>query len=280
MIEIQNSNQFYDIVNSFKNSCEKVLTNCFFMPDEVNLLAEQGRLKIKELPEWLLILCKRDDYSNLYYYTTDSSLPDYVKEFLQDSQESDIYLDIVSRMGRGDVSTPQKLIASDCAEKYKTYQRMQLPLKNVDFDTIQVSLPEKYVLSFDYCDHTALSELWKEALDEKSTPLPRKEELLELCEQGNLLTICTDQKELAAVIVFSVTAKQGLLQHLAVSKNHRRKGLAMSLFNACILKAQEENLTTLRLWVDCKNLSAITLYDRFGFTTDGMLCDQLYMKGK
>ncbi len=280
MIEMHSANQFYDIVNSFKNSFEKVLTNCFFMPDEVDALVQQNRLKVKETPEWLFILCQRDDYSNLYYYTTETSSPSYVKDFLKETEENDIFLDIVSRMGRGDVSTPEKLIVSDCAEKYKTYQRMQLPLKNVDFDNVQVNLPEGYILSTDYCDYKNLSELWKQSLDEKSTPLPREDELFQLCKQGNLLTICTTENELAAVTVFSVTAKQALIQHVAVSKTHRRKGLAIGLLNACLLKARETGLTTLRLWVDCENSSAITLYDHFNFQTDGMLCDQLYMKGK
>ncbi len=280
MTEIITTAQFYDTVNTFKTVSEKTFTNCFLMPDEIKLLISQRRIFVKNLPEWLLIFCNREDYTNLYYYTTENSSASCIKEFLKDFENNNIYTDIVSRFGKGDLATPEKLVAYGCAEKYKTYQRMQLSFKDVDSNFSNSKLPEGYKLAFDYCDFDALTELWKQTLDEKSTPLPQKDELLQLCKGQNFLTVLTENNELAGVVLLSASSKQGLIQHLAVANKHRRKGLAMHLMNSVILTAKQHNLNMVRLWVDCNNSSAIALYDQLDFKPDGMLCEQLYMKGK
>lgn len=280
MTEITSTEQFYDIVNTFRNSFEKTLTNCFLMTEEIKLLISQKRIFVKKLPEWLIIVCQRDDYCNFYYYTTENSSASYVKEFLNTPGNDEIYLDAVSRFGNGDLVTPEKLISFGCAEKYKNYQRMQLSLKNIEPDLFKSDLPDGYKLSVNYCNYNALIDLWKQTLDEKSTPLPQREELLQLCQEQNLLTVLNENDELAGVVILSTSSKQGLLQHLAVAKNHRRKGLAMFLTTAVISKAIQCNLKTIKLWVDCNNLSAIALYNQLNFKPDGMLCEQLYMKGK
>lgn len=279
MIEIISLEQFNETVNSFRNAHEKTVTNCFLMPDEITALSSEGKLFTAEYDNWLLILCDREDYSNLYYYTTENSEASFVKDFMKSVGDREIYMDVVSRMGRGDRETPERLINAGAAESYKTYQRMQLPVKNIDFDALTMNVAEGYRIVSDYCDYKSIAALWKDSLDERSTPLPLKDELLKLRDEGNLLTVLDVQENLAAVIMTSVTAKQALLQHLVVSKQHRRKGLAISLLNESFLAAREKGLTMLRLWVDCQNSSAITLYDRLGFEKDGMICDQLYMKG-
>lgn len=280
MTEITSTEQFYDIVNTFKNTVENPLTNCFLMPEEISNLISQKRIFIKKLPDWLIIICKRDDYSNFYYYTSENSSASCVKDFLSTFGNDDIYIDVVSRFGKGDLATPEKLLVYGCAEKYKTYQRMQLSLKDFEPDLFNHKLPEGYKLSLDYCDYTALIDLWKQALDEKSTPLPQKEELLQLCKTQKVLTVLSKNNELAGVVIISGSSKQGLLQHLAVANNHRRKGLAMYLTTSVILKAKQYNQNIIKLWVDCNNSSAIALYNQLNFKPDGMLCEQLYMKGK
>ena len=280
MTEITSTEQFYDIVNTFKSTFEKTLTNCFLMPEEISNLISQKRIFIKSYPEWLVLICKRDDYSNFYYYTTENSSASYIKEFLSAPGNNDIYLDVVSRFGKGDLATPKKLVEYGVAEKYKNYQRMQLSLKDVEPELLHGELPEGYVASLDYCDYASLTYLWNQTLDEKSTPLPQKEELLELCKTKKLLTVLSQNNELAGVVILSTSSKQGLIQHLAVANNHRRKGLALYLTNSVILQAKQYDLKTIKLWVDCNNSSAIALYNQLNFKPDGMLCEQLYMKGK
>lgn len=279
MIEIKSPEELGALVKGFRARKGKPLTNCFLMPDEIAALVSEGRLCAEESEDWLLLLCDRDDYSGLYYYTAEGADLQPVKEFLSRVREKDVFLDAVFRQGRGDMLTPSALITGGIAEEYKSYQRMQLSVGEIDFSAVDVSLPEGYEMTTAYCDCEKLSALWKEALDEKSTPLPKEDELKKLSEEGHLYSVLDSQGDLAGVAVLSVSGKQALIQHVSVSPSHRRKGLAAALMSRCFLCAREEELTVLRLWVDCKNLSAVALYDRVGFVKDGMICEQLYMKG-
>ncbi len=279
MTEIKSTEEFNSLVNHFRIRKDKPLTNCFLMPQEVASLTKEGKLFAHSDEDWLIFLCDRDDYYSLYYYTCEDSSCEGVKEFIKTVTDKDVYTDIVSRSGRGDMLTPAKLVNDGVAEKYKVYQRMQLNAKDIDFSSVEINLPEGYGMHLDYCDCEKLSALWREALDEKSTPLPKEDELKAFCDEGHLFSVLDAEGELAAVIVLSASGKQCLIQHLSVSPKHRRKGLAAALMNKCILCAKQEELSILRLWVDCQNLSAVALYDRLNFQKDGMLCEQLYMKG-
>ncbi len=279
MIKIKSPEEYGSLVKNFRARKGKALTNCFLMPDETATLINEGRLYAEETEGWLLLLCDRDDYYSLFYYTVEDSDAKEVGDILKAVKDKDVFADIVTRSGRGDTLTPERLIKEGVAENYKTYQRMQLNVKEIDFSAVKTDLAEGYIMSRDYCDCEKLGDLWKEALDEKSTPLPKEKELKGLLSKGHLFTVLDGKNDLAAVVVLSVSGKQGLIQHLSVSPSHRRKGLAAALMNRCFLCAKEEELTVLRLWVDCQNLSAVALYDRLDFQKDGMLCEQLYMKG-
>ena len=277
MTEIKSVEQFNEKVKAFRGENKKTVSNCFLMPGEIMSLISENRIFIAEYPQWLLILCDREGYSNLYYYTTADSDEAYVKEFLGTVSDREIYMDIVTRRGRGDLDTPERLIKSGIAGKYKKYQRMQLPLSEVEIKEDSLKVAEGYTLTTDYCDYNELMNLWKNALDEKSTPLPTTDEIADLHKQGNIFSILTECGKLAAVIILSVSSKQGLLQHLSVSPEHRRKGLAASLMAASFAAAIKIGLNMVRLWVDCENTGAIALYDLLEFVTDGMICEQLSM---
>lgn len=275
MLEIKSAEQYNEEVKLFRKNCSAVHTNCFLMGGEIEELIGKGRLFIERRPGWLFIVCDRDDYSNLYYYTDEGSNTDIFKEFTAENNDREFYVDIVTRNGRGDSITPQRLIDTSAVKKYKTYQRMQLPLKNIDFDSLEINIADGYRAVNDYSDYDELISLWKECLDEKSTPLPSEEEVAKLSGEGKMFAVVTDEGNLAAVIILTTTAKQGLLQHLVVSPKHRRKGLAASLMLSGFVSAEDMGLTMLRLWVDCENHGAISLYERLGLVNDGMICEQL-----
>ncbi len=279
MIKIENSAQFNSFVKKFRTEYGKALSNCFLMPAELDALAKEEKLFLAEYPGWLLIICDRVDYSNLYYYTVEGSDIGFVKAFMKGVSDKEVYLDIVTRTGRGDNNTPERLISAGLAKKYKSYQRMQLSVNDIASGSLEICVADGYSLRENYFNPVEFNKLWKSTLDEKSTPLPTDSELKSLRDDGCLFSVTDYYGNLAGVAMLTVASKQALIQHVAVSPEHRRKGLALSLLSRCFLAAKEKELTVLRLWVDRENTSAIALYDRTGFVTDGMICDQLYMKG-
>ncbi len=279
MLKVREPQEFNSVIKEFRSKVGKTLSNCFLMPAEIETLISRGCLFVSEYPGWLFILCDREGYSNLYYYTEENSDTAYAAEFMKTVADREVYLDVVTRNGRGDNATPERLISDGIAEGYKSYQRMQLQVRDIDFDSLGLNLAEGYTLTDNYCNADEIHALWKAALDEKSTPLPSESELRELCDEGCLMTTVDSEGKLAGVLILSIASKQALIQHVAVSSEHRRKGLALSLLKKSFLTAGEREITLLRLWVDRANTSAIALYDRTGFTVDGMICDQLYMKG-
>ena len=62
----------------------------------------------------------------------------------------------------------------------------------------------------------------------------------------------------------------GNINNLAVRQNYRGKGVGSLMLDDMIKIAQELNLSGLTLEVNENNAVAISLYDRFGFKTEGI----------
>ena len=73
-------------------------------------------------------------------------------------------------------------------------------------------------------------------------------------------------------------ADEGQITNVAVSPEHRRKGLAKRLIDEMITIAQARDLSVLTLEVRESNLAAIFLYESFGFRQVGRR--KLYYEGK
>lgn len=275
MIKITNASELNERVKSFKALHSKVLSNCFLMPDEINRLAESGNLHIAEYPGWLFVISDTPDYSNLYYYTCENSDAEEAKKLLADSGDRELFIDIVTKNSRGDRETPEKLIKAGFASPYKNYVRLYQFVKDMDFDKYNPVLAEGYHWCEDFDDYETALKLWKFGLDEKSTPLPTKESFYNHKQDGSILFIVDDNKELAAIYVISVSGNQALLQHLSVSTNHRRKHLGDSMICKSFHYCRDRGVKKFIFWAFEENVPILTLMKRYGFSEDGTRCEQL-----
>lgn len=268
------------LLSSFKKEGEKRLSNCFLMPPELKRLGEEKKLFFKKNEDWLFLFCDRGDYINLYYYSFPSSKGESAEELLKTSFSKPVLLDVTFRGEKGDRETPQKLLSRSLAEEYKKYNRMQLFLSETDVSALKTEIFDGYRVKKEEIDFEAVQKLWRECLDEKSTPLPTKEEF-EAFEKSGLVWAAEDEKnELGAVLLLDANKKSGLVQHLVCSPSHRRRGLARTLLNRCIHFAFENGVSVLRLWVDAENKPAIALYEKTGFAPDLTVSEQMYIKQK
>ncbi len=285
MKKIQSIQELNEIVTAFQKQHKKVSTNCYLMRDELTRLIAQGRLHLLQAPGLLIILCGRPDYENLYYHAAEgASLPDLSSLAAGAGKKGDerkILLDVISSRNRPAKADPfiSSMLSDDRIARFKRYQRMAFDLAGEVPLELSHGFPEGYRLMTGSIPYAEVISLWKTALDEKSTPLPDAVQLERSQAEGTLSCV-EDIRDgrLCAVITLDIQGNAGLLQHLAVLPQYRRQGLASALFKRGVSQALEAGLKTLRLWVDVENTNAITLYRREGFSPDGILCDQYYLK--
>lgn len=278
MTTVTSLGQFSKTVSDFRKSHGKILTNCFLMPDEISSLVSDGRISLKEDGDWLFLIVDNYDYRALYYYTEKDAPLDAVERLAHSLGENALIIDITLRGKTGDSETLERLVGAGLAERYKKYIRLFRPFteENVVED---VDFCQGYHTVTTGVDPKEIVALWKRTLDEKSTPLPREWEVQSLIDNGDLICVVDSNGELSAVMMNTLSRKQQMLWHLSVVENHRRKGLAVALYVKCLVRAQKAGANISRSLVDVNNIPSLTLAKRFGFEPDGLICEQLYMKG-
>ncbi len=273
MLPTESLNQFSGIVSQFQKAHSKCATNFFLMPSEIKELCEKKRLFVSQSGGLMKILCDRVDYYSFYYYA-DRQCADFdISDVLEKAGDKDVLTDAVMSTRRSaQVGFPiVEMLEKGIIREYKSYKRMVFE-NEVDFSSCVLADGYEEMKREDIFDELTL--LWKTALDEKSTPLPEKDEVETLYNDGKLFTVCKNDSTLAAVGVLAVSGRQAMIQHVAVSPDERRKGLARYILKRLISLSKELDIRVLRLWVDNDNLPAVTLYDRNGFVPDGTICSQ------
>lgn len=273
MTEVLSPEFLKTTVASFKDG-RKAFSNCFLMPDELQRLTAKKKLFVLSNSEWLFLLCSRGDYFSAYYYAFDFSTGESAKDlFGAESFSKEILLDVTFRGASGDRETVKKLVSCGVFKEYKTYKRMTLSLKDIEKERLEAKLAPGYRLEKSACFTDVLS-LWKEALDEKSTPLPDSDAFARFEENGLFYALKDKEDKLGCVLILNRKGKTALAEHLVCSPTHRRKGLAKSLFQKVLAQAKESGVTTVKLWVDEKNAPAVSLYEKLGFLDDGTKSEQ------
>lgn len=83
--------------------------------------------------------------------------------------------------------------------------------------------------------------------------------------------------QVAGYIIFWYILDEAEVGNIAVSRKHRRKGIANKLLDECVSKHPE--VRKIYLEVDKTNTGAICLYTKYGFENSGYIKDY-YGKGK
>lgn len=272
--------QLNSILKDFRKEYGRVQTNCFLMSAEINKLISGGAMYFEKISKWLILLCEHSDYINLYYYcTADAGSFDINALYNGFDSDKSILIDFVSKDENSAFHPAiDAMIAESKILKYKKYKRMKRDVLQTDCGQPVIADGYKFIDNTD--DYQTLIDLWNDVLDEKSIPLPDKSEIAEMLDKKQLFMVADKQDKLCGAIISMPSGKQSLFQHLAVSTLHRRKGLAQSLLNFGFNDAYVKDMKFLNLWVDCKNTPAISLYIKNQFVFDGMICDQLIVKGR
>jgi len=118
-------------------------------------------------------------------------------------------------------------------------------------------------------DFIALNESWIKqyfALEDADIALANNPQAI-IENGGYVFTITDDEKVVAACALFNQEAGTFQLARMAVSVDHRRKGLADRLMHAVLEKLREIGASRVYLLSNTKLTPAIALYKKHGFRT-------------
>lgn len=276
MVKVESFCQYSHLIKEFQRRYGKSDTNCFFLAKEIDEYIGKEKISYAESVGGLYFFVKEEEYIRLYFFLEKSALPENI------IHEKICILDFVYRNERKPANLQELLNKWRTVGymDYHLYQRMALRKADLNENYRGINLSEEK-FTFQMGDLNLANdilELWKTGLDERSTPLPDKMELIAKITRGEVFCITSDTGELCAAIQFLFNGATCLLQHLAVSETFKRKGLGKSLFTYAIDTAFEKGAKVCNLWVDVENTPAINLYRKCGYKEDGMVSKQFIYK--
>ena len=276
MEKINSPKEFAALIKDYKKNHKKVLSNCFFLPDEVEYMTKQQKLFVESREDLLCFYTEEADCWRLYYYM-EAGMPVAIEK-----KDKPLILDYVFRGEEEEklrASGSESWIRAGFAP-YKRYRRMECAgeafCPPVDQEEKLSAYPMEFLKETDY--HT-VQKLWRESLDVYSTLLPEREEFTEFCQKGQLLGMRLSDGEAGAVIIAIPKGRTGFLQHLVVSPEFRGLGMGRTLFcKATEHLLAEEKTQKVNFWVDEENIHAIEIYKRMGYVYDGFISRQFKLE--
>ena len=91
----------------------------------------------------------------------------------------------------------------------------------------------------------------------------------ELNNENSVFFAAVEDNAVIGYIGMSVVIDEGYIFNVAVDENHRKKGVGSALIEALVTYGQKNNLCFITLEVRESNISARSLYSKFGFVKVG-----------
>lgn len=102
-----------------------------------------------------------------------------------------------------------------------------------------------------------------------SHPWSRQSLESEFTNDTSVFFAATENDDVIGYIGASVVLDEGYIFNIAVDENHRCKGVGSALVDSLVTYGKKNNLSFLTLEVRQSNISAMSLYSKFGFIKVG-----------
>lgn len=102
-----------------------------------------------------------------------------------------------------------------------------------------------------------------------SHPWSRQSLESELANDTSVFFAATENNDVIGYIGASAVLDEGYIFNIAVDENHRCKGVGSALVDTLVTYGKKNNLSFLTLEVRQSNISAMSLYSKFGFIKVG-----------
>ncbi len=229
-------------------------TNFFFSEEEVLLLVQQKKISRFDFAGSAYFFLKEDKFYRLFYFLDKENSP----EVLPAVDEPIILEEVL-------LANKERVPSQGNWEKvgfqaYLERKRMYLMSKDVVTEERKVSFATENLLE-------DIFQLMLESFEPFSSALPTKEALLaDILNQKVLISL--QNQKLLGFLHFGEMKQGSMLWHIAVKPEARGLGIGEGLVRDWLF-VQKDIAKKFFLWVRTDNLSALRMYDKFGFLPDG-----------
>lgn len=103
-----------------------------------------------------------------------------------------------------------------------------------------------------------------------SMPWTREQLITQLPDERHIFLVTEYGGNAVAYVGMMYVLDEGYISNVAVSPQHRKKGLADALINRIVEISHEKELAFITLEVRRSNIPAISLYEKHGFVKEGI----------
>ena len=255
MNKISSFQQYKDIIATAKQNGYN-LSNCFFLPPEINQKIEKGTLLFKHIQNGLLLFDDLIDFYRCYYFLSASS--DYKKISLD--KNAVIEFPFNNALNEKQLLQIKKIETMGFSLGRKSSVMYSAPNRINVYNNDQSN---KICCTADEQDLFQVYDLMKLCFNPLFSFLPTLQELSNVIKEGKVLVIRDDGK-IAAALISGFAKKIATIHLVAVNPVYRGKNFGKAIVQAYHNKYKEE-AGLFQQWVDLKNMPAINMYQYFGY---------------
>ncbi len=279
MKPVESLQHFAELARSASRPGRRTLTNCYWLPADINTHSLRGNLCFMIVPAGVLFWRRDMDFDQLYYFL------DAYDDLCLPAQQRPMLLELI---GRDSGPMAEAMAASRQAwmrfgfEPYKTYHRMTMTAGSSRPDA---PLPSRFqdeysIRSARQKDAEAIHSLWRMALDPFTPLMPDPDALAALIDSQEVMAVTNRQGTIVGALFADRAGKVCVIRHLVVDPAHRRGGTARHLVEQAISQSWRAGARKFILWVAETNRPVRFLGRSLGFLKDGMISIQMTNKGE
>ena len=124
------------------------------------------------------------------------------------------------------------------------------------------------IRSFKLSDHVAVTKLFEEVLSDECYKETMEAFARQISWDCELVLVAVEGDEVIGVIVGTIDNNNGYYYRIAVSANHRRKGVGKSLIQALRQRFEQRRVSKIMVSVDAHNEVVLPVYEAMGYSSN------------